>query len=298
MSRKPLSEKRLQELTDHLYDSDSNESSIEPFSGSDSDSYFPSESSNEDSSSNDSIELRKTKRGKHPEAQSSEDSPETPNADTPALTVDTPASTADAPALTADALEPVADDIGVWGTIAGNHNVIPSFTESSGVKPLVATLLIGACPGESYEAFIDNSIFSYIADQTNHYASCLFLENDASANSRYHDWVPITMSKIKHFFSLVAWMGIVKIPSLADYWSTHPLLNINFPRSVMSRNRFEILLRTIHFADNNQATVGDKLSKIKPLLDKLLKFFKELVTPDEYICVDETMLPFRGRLSI
>lgn len=228
MSRKPLSEKQLQELADQLYDSDSNESSIEPFPGSDSDSYFPSESSNEDSSSNDSIELRKTKRGKQPEAKCSEDSPQTPtpNADTPALTADTPASTADAPALTADTLAPVADDIEVWSTIAGNHNVIPSFTESSGVKPLVATLLIGACPGEFYEAVVDNSIFSYIADQTNHYASCLFLENDASANSRYHGWVPTTMSEIKHFLSLVAWMGIVKMPSLADYWSTDPLLKI------------------------------------------------------------------------
>lgn len=57
-------------------------------------------------------------------------------------------------------------------------------------------------------------------------------------------------------------MGIVKMPTLAG-WSTDPLLNINFPRSVMSRNRFEILLRTMHFADNNQAIMRDKLTKTR-----------------------------------
>ncbi|KAJ8912401.1 hypothetical protein NQ315_013467 [Exocentrus adspersus] len=176
---------------------------------------------------------------------------------------------------------PTADDSERWGPIARNHQIIPPFTGFSGIKPEVTALLVDASPGEVYEAIVDNLIISHIVDQTNHYASCLFLEADASANSRSHDWEPITKSEIKHFLGLVAWMGIVKMPALADYWSKDSLLNINFPRSVMSRNRFEILLRTIHFADNNQATPGDKLSKIKPLVDKLIKNYKDLYTPEE-----------------
>ncbi|CAH2013564.1 unnamed protein product [Acanthoscelides obtectus] len=55
---------------------------------------------------------------------------------------------------------------------------------------------------------------------------------------------------------------------------------------------------TVSTYDNNRAIAGDKFAKIKPLLDKLLKNYKDLYTPEEYVCVDETMLPYRGRLSI
>ncbi|KAK9745739.1 Transposase IS4 [Popillia japonica] len=71
---------------------------------------------------------------------------------------------------------------------------------------------------------------------------------------------------------LAAWMGLVKVPTMADCWSTDPLLNFRFPRSVFSRNPFEILRRTIHFADNNQAIAGDKL----------LKNYKDLYATEEY----------------
>ncbi|CAH1991605.1 unnamed protein product [Acanthoscelides obtectus] len=178
-----------------------------------------------------------------------------------------------------------------WGPISRIYKAIPTYTQSSGIKPEVAALLANASLGQFYEAVVDDSIFSYIADETNHYSNRLLLETGVSDNSRYHNWVATNKTEIKHFLGLVAWMGMVKAPTLADYWSTDPLFNFSFPRSVFSRNRFEILLRTIHFADNNQAIAGDKLAEIKPLLDKPLKNYKDLYTPEEYVCVDETMLP-------
>lgn len=52
-----------------------------------------------------------------------------------------------------------------------------------------------------------------------------------------------------------------------------------------------------HFSDNNQCPQGDRLFKIQPLIDRLLEKFQAANTPNKEVCIDETLVPFRGRLS-
>jgi hypothetical protein len=58
-----------------------------------------------------------------------------------------------------------------------------------------------------------------------------------------------------------------------------------------------MLLRMWHFYNNEECPPGDRLFKIQPLLDRLLERFQLAVVPDKEISIDETTLPFRGRLS-
>jgi hypothetical protein len=51
-----------------------------------------------------------------------------------------------------------------------------------------------------------------------------------------------------------------------------------------------------HFSDNEECPPSDRLFKIQPLLD-LLERFQLAVVSDKEICIDETMVPFRGSLS-
>ncbi|GBP44057.1 PiggyBac transposable element-derived protein 4 [Eumeta japonica] len=101
---------------------------------------------------------------------------------------------------------------------------------------------------------------------------------------------------MKHFFSLILYMGLVKLPKLADYWSTDEIIGQNFPRSVMSRNRFELLLQMIHFSQEDDSNKSDRLHRVQHLLDMLNVNFKNNFIPGQDICVDESMVPFRGRL--
>lgn len=64
---------------------------------------------------------------------------------------------------------------------------------------------------------------------------------------------------------------------------------------LLSRNRFEMLLGMLHFADNSINT-NDRLSKISDLVNLLQLKFKEAYTPEEEICVDESNVPFPGRI--
>jgi hypothetical protein len=91
-------------------------------------------------------------------------------------------------------------------------------------------------------------------------------------------------------------MGTVRMNSLRDYWSRKWILKTDVARSVMSRNRFEILLKMLHFSDNEQCREGDSLYKVQPLLDMLIKNYQVIYSPGKKFCIDETMVPYQGRL--
>lgn len=65
----------------------------------------------------------------------------------------------------------------------------------------------------------------------------------------------------------------------------------------MSRNRFENLLSMFHTCDNeSQANLNDRLRKISDVLNMLQSKFKEAYVPENVVCIDESNVPFRGRI--
>ncbi|CAI6377535.1 unnamed protein product [Macrosiphum euphorbiae] len=64
----------------------------------------------------------------------------------------------------------------------------------------------------------------------------------------------------------------------------------------MTRKRFELLLRSFHCCNNDDCPPGDRLFKVSGLLDLLLSKYKMARTPKESMCIDESIVPFVGRL--
>ena len=64
----------------------------------------------------------------------------------------------------------------------------------------------------------------------------------------------------------------------------------------MSRNRFQILLSCFHFADNERAQEGNRQVKVETLLVLLNENFQSLYKPGSDVVIDETFIPWRGRL--
>ena len=87
------------------------------------------------------------------------------------------------------------------------------------------------------------------------------------------------------------------------YWSKHPLFCTPIFSAIMSRNRFQLLLKFLHFSDNSQMPEPndpspDKLFKLRPLLDHLFEKFQEVYVPTCNISItDESLLLWKGRLS-
>lgn len=64
----------------------------------------------------------------------------------------------------------------------------------------------------------------------------------------------------------------------------------------MSRNRFELLLRMLHFVDNEKDNGSNHLYEIQPIIDILETSYKKYYNPTEDICIDESLISFRGRI--
>jgi hypothetical protein len=168
-----------------------------------------------------------------------------------------------------------------------------SFSGTSGLNKQIPE---NSTPFDIFSLFVDDEILNLLVVETNRYAEQRINGGIYSSNSRIQNWKPTNSEEIKKFLGLILYMGIVKINPIANYWSTSVLYNLKLPRTIMSRNRFELLLSNFHFADNTRISRGDRLGKISPLFDKLVKKYQEVYTPGEDIVIDETLVPWRGRL--
>lgn len=174
--------------------------------------------------------------------------------------------------------------------------VIEYTVPSSGMKDIYSGILANANPLDYFELFLTRDILEHITDQTNLYAVQQMLTSDTTPGSRVHGWDPVTVNEIGKFLALIGWMGLVKLPSIKDYWRVHALYGLPLARKVMPRNRFELILKFLHFADNINADPEDRLSKLRIILDKFTSNFQKAYTPGQKICVDESLIPWRGRL--
>jgi len=140
----------------------------------------------------------------------------------------------------------------------------------------------------------------YLVNETNKYAlQCIvsgIVNESISDYSRLNEWTDVNLSEMKCFIGFIIWMGLDKKPSLNDYWSKK-LLNKNFVSKYMSKNRFRAILSMFHFSDNENSSNVDRLYKINPFLDMMNNKFHKMYEPDESVCIDKTMVPFRGRLN-
>ena len=101
--------------------------------------------------------------------------------------------------------------------------------------------------------------------------------------------VKTSVEEIKTYVGMQILMGIIKLPSYRNYWSG--ALRYRAIADVMSRNRFEILSRYLHFVDNDSVQdVSDKLFKIRPILTAVRNECLK-VEPEEYHSVDEQIIP-------
>lgn len=155
-------------------------------------------------------------------------------------------------------------------------------------------------PKDFVELFISDLLIQNIVDQTNLYADqCIQAMDGTSQHARIHAWKPVTVSEMKVFLGLFFLTGIIRKPELDMYWSTDEMLATPYFSKVMSRNRFEIIWRFLHFNDNTArpANDTDRLYKVRPVLDHLVTKFREMYQPNTNICIDEGMLLWRGRLA-
>ncbi|CAG5035484.1 unnamed protein product [Parnassius apollo] len=147
-----------------------------------------------------------------------------------------------------------------WHEPQGKKPKVITYTEISGLKPMhLRHALAGGQPGDFYNLMVPEALLEDIARQTNIFAAQVLSKSRLSRQSRLHLWKDTDKTEIKKFFGLIIWMGLVKLPKLALYWPNNPMYAQPFAKNIMSRNRFEILLRMLHFSNNEEARENDRI---------------------------------------
>ena len=107
--------------------------------------------------------------------------------------------------------------------------------------------------------YIADQIIDHIVIQTNLYAHQIIEQhqNNLRPHSFVHQWKARDRGEILTLLAVVILMGVVYKPRFAMYWSTDSLTSTPIFSQIISRHRFLILMRFLHFADNKKINLAD-----------------------------------------
>ena len=88
----------------------------------------------------------------------------------------------------------------------------------------------------------------------------------------FERWQPYTVDELCAYMGFMILMGMVKLPTIRDYWKKDASFHYSPVASKISRKQFYNLHRYLHFADNRTPTPPgspgyDKLGKVAPIKD-------------------------------
>lgn len=148
-----------------------------------------------------------------------------------------------------------------------------------------------------FECFFDTRLMDIIVGETNRYHYSIPVTNNSDKRKHQKEWEPVNREELYCFSAVVMLMSVVKKATLKSYWSTDPLISTPIFGDIMPRDRFLELLRSLHFNNNDEQPVGDRLFKIEPVMEILKEKFQQFVIPYENLCIDESLMLWKGRLA-
>ena len=145
-----------------------------------------------------------------------------------------------------------------------------------------------ATPPDAFFTFIDDEMFDKMHYET--YLKSVLKEKPAS----------ISKEEIKVFIGINLMMNYQVLPSIQHCWSTHDDLKVLPIQKAINRDRFQTILSNFHLNDNRLIDPDnrDKLYKVRPFLEHLSKVFIQNRSLNEYLCIDESMIRFKGRSTL
>jgi hypothetical protein len=142
-------------------------------------------------------------------------------------------------------------------------------------------------PIQYVKRFLSDQMLQLIVDESNKYA----------IQKNPNKPLQLDKNELEQFIGILYAMSIVQMPSTRMYWSKE--LYFEKIGEVMTVNRFEQIKLFFHCNDNNKFynNCGDKLYKVRPIINMLKDSFSKL-KHEEMLCVDEQVVPYKGKSSI
>lgn len=144
--------------------------------------------------------------------------------------------------------------------------------------------LVNLTPVQIFEKIFDEDVISLIITNTVLYAT---------QNNRHS--FQLDSTDLKKFIGILILSGYHKLPREDLYWSLDEDVGVEIVSSAMSRQRFRDIKRNLHFVNNDEASsTSDKMFKVRPLADILMKKNLQWGVMHEHISIDESMVKYFG----
>lgn len=131
-------------------------------------------------------------------------------------------------------------------------------------------------------------------DQTNLYQN----QNAKPSASKTASWHLTSKEEMYVFLATTLLMGINSKPRILDYWSTDQLLSTPIFAKMFTRNHYFSILKYFHFSKNEEIEiVENRLRKVDKSNEMLKIKFISALTPFQDLCIDESLILWKGRLS-
>ncbi|XP_046393696.1 piggyBac transposable element-derived protein 4-like [Ischnura elegans] len=132
----------------------------------------------------------------------------------------------------------------IWSEIKENSIIIP-FTGRPGLK----VELTGQDPSDFFFLVANDEFVNIIIRETNANAVDI-LSRSPLPRSRITEWKDVTRDELEVFFGLLFLMGNIRLNRIPYYWKRSNLYDFPIFRQNMSRDRFMLILRALHFSRN------------------------------------------------
>ena len=157
-------------------------------------------------------------------------------------------------------------------------------------------------PLELFRLFFSDRVVGTLIKNTNRNA-VRRRETEAKAYTR--KWTPLAREEFFVFLAIVLFSGLVQVPERSDFWKNDVPYGFRFPANVMSRDRWEAIMWSLHLSDpdeeeENERKRGtdsyDRLFKIKPLYTDIIAACQSHYHPSQNIAIDERMVKSKARV--
>ena len=186
-------------------------------------------------------------------------------------------------------------------TLDGKTTYVPPQSTFSGQEKILEPLPPHPTPLDYFRLYFTDELIDLLVSETNRYADQYMDRNNVPPHSPVHMWTPTDRNEMCAFLGLSILMGIVYKPRLSMYWSSDLVYKTGIFGDIMARDRYLLLLRFLHFADNDTLDARDpdrdRLGKIRPLINVIRERCAAVYSPGKDLCVDESLVLFKGRVA-
>lgn len=195
----------------------------------------------------------------------------------------------------------VAKDGTEWSKNPKNIKVRRSLTNILNIAPGLTAYSSGISSiRDAFLLFITPEIINIIVTETNRKATDFYERWNAGNPLKPRTFVPTSNNEILAYVGLLLTIGALKSSkeSVDMLWCTDPAYRRAIIPATMSRNRYQELTRFLRF-DNfetrEERRENDKLAAIREIFDIFVAKCKISCNPGAHICVDEQLVPYRGK---